>query len=88
MNEEALINKAIAMALADADLREEVAGQAGEAGDRGAGMQRRLIAAYQDGRFGQTPEFLAPFLLKAQRQADPEYQTYIRLCEKFGGAKP
>ena len=82
---DSIIQRAIELVETDIVLRVEQASQAGEDGDRGASQTRELLRAYQAGRYGQIPAFLASFIKKAEYESDPEYLQFLKLRRKFGG---
>lgn len=77
------IIKALRLALEDAYKKREAAAHGGEWTDGGAGHLRELVAEYNAGRNGTVPNFLKPYIEKANVQADPEYAEYERLKKKF-----
>ncbi len=60
------------------------AGHSGSQTDYGAGALEAEIAAWTAGITGTIPKHWIPYLNEYQKKSDPEYQTYLKLKEKFG----
>ena len=80
---ENLINNALLRYLAKAHQAREDAGYSGAMHDGGSAIMKQYVKIVQDMRIGNVPEFLTQTLLEIQREQDSEYQTFIRLKNKF-----
>ncbi len=55
----------------------------GQYHDNGASNMVELAEAYLAGINGGIPEWLKPYIKKAEMQKDPEFEAYERLKKKF-----
>lgn len=67
--------------------KKELEALGGGMGDGGYGITSMQISTFYDGiRFaeeGEFPEWLKPYIKKAEAQVDPEWAEYQRLQKKF-----
>jgi hypothetical protein len=67
--------------------KKEDAAYSGSYGDGGYGLAINYINIFNAGieyaKNGTIPQFLKEYFEAAEKQADPEYQEYIRLKNKF-----
>lgn len=60
------------------------AAHGGSISDGGGGALINEVNAFLAGLDGRVPASWAVFAKEAGREADPEYQTYLRLKKRFG----
>jgi hypothetical protein len=77
------IEAVLAFILAKAHGDRESAGMNGSWGDGGAGALETQVKFYRYGMQGIVPPEWSKYVEKVQHQADPEYETFLRLKEKF-----
>jgi hypothetical protein len=79
-----LFDRIANLANADAEAKKLNAAYGGEKSDGGAGRIRELLDAWLAGRLGEVPKAFAGYKTQAERELDPDWETYLRLKEKFG----
>jgi hypothetical protein len=78
-------NKTIALVRAEAHDRREGAAWNGAMDDGGSGRLLRDIEYFEYGLQGKLPPNWSKYYESAQAKADPEWETYCRLKDKFKG---
>lgn len=86
MDKEKIKSEIIKRVKESAEQRRYNAGMAGSHGDNGAATSERELEYWVDGIFfantGKTEKYKS-IVQKIENDADPEYQEYLRLKEKF-----
>lgn len=77
------IRHIIELVLNEARSKEEAAGYSGASHDGGASVLQTQVQFYEYGRQGVIPPEWNKHAKMAKAQTDPEYQTFLRLKEKF-----
>lgn len=73
----------IQAALKAAEVRRTNAGYSGEWGDREAVELESIVSAWTYGLKGEVPPQLKEYQKQVIRESDPDYQTYLKMKEKF-----
>lgn len=77
------IDKIMAMVLAEAHNARESAGYGGRWDDGGASVLEAQVQFYRYGQQGIVPPEWQKHADQARKEADPEYEQYMRLRTKF-----
>jgi hypothetical protein len=78
------MEKFLAFLLAQARIKRDNAAYGGAMNDGGASQIENEVEVYRAALERKTPPCWEGFLREFNRQHDPEYETYLRLQQKFG----
>lgn len=83
--EDVTIRCALLKALEDAQAKRQAAGLQGSTSDGGASSIEMCVTAYSNGWRRMIPQWLEEYVKQVENEADPDYEKYLELREKFQG---